>query len=271
MKQLRMNWLPLLVWVAIGLSFSACENKAEGGGGDVSGNSLVGTWKCTRTYGDNATQETLTLCFNADHTGTYMVETSHDTPEINEMRYNYDPTTCLGNFVLLLEPQQRDFTMDFKIQWYGENSMVLYFKNPEPASEAETWYAVGTFARQSNGGGTTTTPDDTYSLVGKWKYYENNAKEGPHTEIIQFNADGTGTWQVISENVTGGVTTYTLTYTYDQKTCEGSLMQMYTYPSGEKFYNPMDFKIKWYGADNIVFSTRYQEGTQWYDMILERQ
>ena len=111
-------------------------------------------------------------------------------------------------------------------------------------------------------------PDSGYSIVGSWRHYEVN-KEGEHTEIVTFKSDETGTWSVSEGN---GTTVYTLTYSFNSNTNEGNLMMIYTDPgTREKSYYPMNFKIKWFGTNNIVMSTRMDGDTEWTDDDFERQ
>ncbi len=252
-------------------TLTSCNDKDKKDSGDITfGASLIGTWKCTRTVGDSGT-ETITLYFKDDHTGTYKVEKANTEPEINEMRYNYDATTCIGNFLLLLEPQQSNFYMDFKLQWFGENTMVVFFKNPESTSEADYWYSVGTFERQSDGGGSS-SGNVSYSVIGTWKHVETDSYNAVATMIIEFNADYTGSFIYDYNDPYNNVyihDVYQAQYTYDATSCMGIFTR---YKESETY--PTRYKLIWHSenAMTVLFQDPSHPSDEWDNMgTFERQ
>jgi len=102
--------------------------------------SIVGKWVYNRET-DYSGKTTVTLVFRADNTGTQTVQSSEGT-EIYEMRYNYDPKTCLGDRILLI-PGYDPYPEYFKLKWYGSDIFSSYIQDPDG-----DWDLTGTFQRQ---------------------------------------------------------------------------------------------------------------------------
>lgn len=254
-------------------TFTRKTNGGGGGGTNPSGDtySIIGTWKHVETDSYNAVA-TIIIEFNADNTGTFTYD--YNDPYHNEyihdvyqMRYTYNATTCTG--VITRYKDSESYASTFKLVWINQNVVTVLFQDPSHPSDE--WDNMGNFTREA-GTNTPDTPSDTYSIIGSWKHYE-NGKEGPHTEIVQFNADGTGSVMVTGNE---GTTIYSLSYTYSQGACAGNSVMTYKEPGGEEYYYYIDFKVKWYGPNNIVMSTKMSDdpledpATEWTDTAYER-
>lgn len=132
------------------IAFVACEKKSGSQSvvDPTSGEtyySIVGRWVYSYQdyYGDRVT---ITLQINADHTGTYTEVSSEGTDGYN-IRYNYDPKTCMGDMIMTVPGYSESFAMDFKVKWYGPNTLVLSTKESY-SYYGENWEVMGTFERQ---------------------------------------------------------------------------------------------------------------------------
>lgn len=263
----RLSYLIGCIAVLLGVfSLTSCNDKDKKDNGIESGYSIVGTWTHSE-YDPEYGLTTVTIQFNEDQTGSYTYANATET-EVQNIMYTYDPTTCTGTVLIFNNHGSEE--SDFKIKWYDENTVTVSTYD----DYSGTWESKGTFTRKTNGGGGggTNPSGDTYSIIGSWKHYE-NGKEGPHTEIVQFNADGTGSVMVTGNE---GTTIYSLSYTYSQGACAGNSVMTYTEPGGEEYYYYIDFKVKWYGPNNIVMSTKMSDdpledpATEWTDTAYER-
>jgi hypothetical protein len=106
--------------------------------------SIVGKWVYSYTdyYEDHIT---VTIQLNADHTGTYTVKDSDTGPNgtVYNIRYNYNPKTCLGDMIMMVSGYSEAYAMDFKVKWYGSDIFSSYIQDPDG-----DWDLTGTFQRQ---------------------------------------------------------------------------------------------------------------------------
>lgn len=149
MKNLKLSLLIAgLVTVLASFLFVACEKKS-GTNGDSSSYSIVGTWeKVSGGYYDYYdTKEVIRL--NADNTGTVTI-TEDGYKTVHTLKYNYDNTTCTGDFLLTYSyyGQSYSYPMEVKIKWYGENTMSVYVRDPEYSYYDDAWGLMGTYERQ---------------------------------------------------------------------------------------------------------------------------
>lgn len=112
--------------------------------------SIVGKW--VYSYIDYDYYEdriTVTIQFNADHTGTYTVKDSDTGPNGTgyNIRYNYNPKTCLGDMIMMVSGYSEAYAMDFKVKWYGPNTIALFTRESSYSSSSE-WEESGVFERQ---------------------------------------------------------------------------------------------------------------------------
>lgn len=106
--------------------------------------SIVGKW--VYSYQDYYGQTTITLQINADHTGTYTEVSSEGTDGYN-IRYNYDPKTCMGDMIMIVPGYSESYAIDFKVKWYGPNTIVISTKE-SVSYYGENWEVMGTFERK---------------------------------------------------------------------------------------------------------------------------
>ena len=116
-------------------------------------------------------------------------------------------------------------------------------------------------------------PESGYSIVGTWKHTEYSEYYGQETTTIRFNEDGTGSMTYSSDE---GSSTYNLSYSYNQTTCIGNMMMIYTEPGYGTYYYPMKFKVQWYGANAALIYVAdedyYYGDIDWEEMgVFERQ
>lgn len=153
MKNLKLSLLIAgFVTVLASFLFVACEKKS-GTNGDSSSYSIVGTWVSDFSdyYGDSYTY---ILKLNKNNTGTFTIkERSYGYITVYDLKYNYDPSTCTGSAMLTYKDYEynRTYTqeMEYKIKWYGENTIAFYTRDAEDYYEYEEWELMGTtFERQ---------------------------------------------------------------------------------------------------------------------------
>lgn len=129
------------------VAFVACEKEeTPGGGGGGDGTySIVGTWKTT--YNDYYMGNiTATLRLKSDHTGSYTEKDEYDSHTV-QVRYNYDPITCMGEAFINDAVYGESMEIEFKVKWYGPNTIVIYSRDPYYGDEGD-WGTMGTFDRQ---------------------------------------------------------------------------------------------------------------------------
>lgn len=130
------------------VAFVACEKEETPGGGGGGGDdtySIVGTWKATYQdyYYGNAS---VTIRLKSDHTGSYTTKSSEGTYTV-KLNYNYDPVTCMGEAMMTDPTYGESMEIDFKVKWYGANTIVIYSRDPYYGDEGD-WGTMGTFERQ---------------------------------------------------------------------------------------------------------------------------
>ena len=131
------------------VAFVACEKEETPGDGGGDGTySIVGTWKTN--YVDEYYGGTITLRLKSDHTGTYTTKFREDTCTYTytyKLNYNYDPVTCMGEALMTDAVYGDSMEIEFKVKWYGPNTIVIYSRDPYYGDEGD-WGTMGTFERQ---------------------------------------------------------------------------------------------------------------------------
>lgn len=147
MKNLKLSLLIAgFVTVLASFLFVACEKKSSKDG-DSGSYSIVGTWEMISSgYYDYYNNNKQVIRMNADHTGTITI-TGDGEKTVYSLKYNYDSSTCTGDVLISYYDPYYDrshtYTYDFKIKWYGEDTISIYIRY-----EDEEWELMGTFERQ---------------------------------------------------------------------------------------------------------------------------
>ncbi len=143
--------LAALAMVLVSSLFVACEKK-NSKDGDSSSYSIVGTWEMISSgYYDYYYDTTQVIRLNADHTGTITI-TGDGEKIVYTIKYNYDSSTCTGDALMTYYDsyygRSYTFNYEFKIKWYGEDTISIYIREADDYYDYDEWGLIGTFERQ---------------------------------------------------------------------------------------------------------------------------
>lgn len=157
-KHFKILWGFVTV-VMIALSFAACnfvlkndpsgnggsgDNGSGGNNGGQTAYSIVGTWK--RSFVSEGTTITIIFTLNANNKGSYVYSEGEYTTQYN-LAYNFDPNTNTGTSVMTDPIYGQTFEQQFRVTWYGANSITISILDKE-YGYADEWETLGLFERQ---------------------------------------------------------------------------------------------------------------------------